>query len=152
MGMLGVAVRASRTWAATSVGEGMGLARPGGQAGRERFTARTMIGPSRSAVISPDRAAWLPSTTTPEAPIRSTVRVRPGKPPSRAWLLARLTAVMPAAASCSAASGRAHRRGRSWLPAEMQRPRVGLTRFGGRFRYAAALFTECISSNSMGLV
>ena len=29
---------------------------------------------------------------------------------------------------------------------------VGLTRSDGRFRYAAALFTECISSNSTGLV
>ena len=28
---------------------------------------------------------------------------------------------------------------------------VGLTRFGGRFRYAA-FFTECISSNSIGLL
>jgi hypothetical protein len=30
-------------------------------------------------------------------------------------------------------------------------PGVGLTRFGGRFRYAA-FFTECISSNSIGLL
>ena len=29
---------------------------------------------------------------------------------------------------------------------------VELTRFDGRFRYAAALFAECISSNSTGLV
>jgi hypothetical protein len=28
---------------------------------------------------------------------------------------------------------------------------LGLTRFGGRFRYAA-FFTECISSNSIGLL
>ncbi len=37
----------------------------------------------------------------------------------------------------------------------MLRPWMELTRFGGRFRYAAflpAFFTECISSNSIGLL
>jgi hypothetical protein len=37
----------------------------------------------------------------------------------------------------------------------VQAATVELTRFGGRFRYAAflpAFFTECISSNSIGLL
>jgi len=39
-----------------------------------------------------------------------------------------------------------------WPHGACRQHHVGLTRFGGRFRYAAFLFTECISSNSIGLL
>jgi hypothetical protein len=48
-------------------------------------------------------------------------------------------------------TSRAYLRGAHHFSQFLEGREVGLTRFGGRFRYAA-FFTECISSNSIGLL